>query len=68
MKYNYLSPDGFPIHPTGFKTIKEAKKYLIEWCNNYKKQGYYSQTCNNGYVRQISPEHLPGYCELVKNN
>lgn len=67
MKYKVLSPDGFSIEPNnGYKTLKEAKTALLNWVDNYKQQGYYSQTCYNGYRRKISLEELPDYCEIIK--
>ena len=71
--YRVLSPDNFDTHfdveTNGIKeyaTIKEAKAELKRFANNYKLQGYYSQTCYNGYVRQIPLDQLADYCEIIK--
>ncbi len=68
MKYQVLSPDNFPINCNGamYRSIKSAKQALKLWINNYKQQGYYSQTCYNGYVRHISLNELADYCEIIK--
>ena len=68
MKYQVLSPDGFAINCEGaiYKSIKQARQALKKWAENYRIQGYYSQTCYNGYVRRISLIELPEYCEIVK--
>ena len=66
-KYRVLSPDGIDIMwSCGFKTLKEARQALKEWVKRFEKQGYYSQTCYNGYVRQISLDLLPDYCDIIK--
>jgi hypothetical protein len=41
VKVNVLSPDGFPISPEPFKSIRAAKKYVREWVEGYRQQGYY---------------------------
>lgn len=66
-KYQVLSPDGFTIHhdPYYYRSLKQAKQALKDWINTYQTQGYYSQTCYNGYNRQISLELLPDYCEII---
>ena len=64
--YNILSPDGFGITPEPFKTKKQAISYFEQWKNRYQAQGYYSQTCYNGYVRHIPLGCLADYCELIK--
>jgi len=68
MKYQVLSPDNIPITCCGarFKTLQEAQKALVNWTKNYQAQGYYSQTCYNGYVRQIALNELPDYCQIIK--
>ena len=67
---NYIvkSPDGFALtyENTIYKSIKQAEQAIKEWANNYKTQGYYSQTCYNGYVRRISLNELPDYCEIIQ--
>ena len=66
-KYQVLSPDGITIsHDTAFYTsLKQARVSLHNWIQNYKQQGYYSQTCYNGYIRHISLTELPDYCEII---
>jgi hypothetical protein len=68
MRYQVLSPDGFSIDGTKplYTSLKKAKQALGEWIQNYKAQEYYSQTCYNGYRRQISLAELPDYCEIVE--
>jgi hypothetical protein len=66
-KYRVLSPDNIDInYEGGYNTLKEAKAGLKQWVSGYQKQGYYSQVCYNGYVRQISLDLLPGYCDIIK--
>ena len=67
-KYQVLSPDNFPINCEGaiYKSLKQAREALELWINNYKAQGYYSQTCYNGYVRHIELNMLADYCDIVK--
>lgn len=65
-KYIIKSPDGFTIEPTPYyKTQKEAKTAFKAFQDRYRIQGYYSQTCYNGYIRQIDPDHLADYCEFI---
>jgi hypothetical protein len=59
MRFNYLSPDGFPISPTDFATKEAADSYLAEWIKRYEAQGYYSS--NSG---RISLDILASCCEL----
>lgn len=66
MSYRVLSPDNIDIAPRTYRTIKDARTALTEWVQNYRAQGFYSQTCYNGYVRHISLEELPDYCEITK--
>jgi len=66
-KYQVLSPDGFAIshmHPY-YTSLKKAKEALAQWVQSYAHQGYYSQTCYNGYKREISLAELPDYCEII---
>lgn len=67
IKYQVLSPDNIPINCSGaiYRSHKKAVEALKEWVKNYTSQGYYSQTCYNGYVRQISLNELPDYCDIV---
>lgn len=74
-KYRVLSPDGFDTYfdvTTGktkeFANEKEVQEEISRFVNNYKFQGYYSQTCYNGYIRRISLEELPDYCEIITIN
>jgi hypothetical protein len=64
--YAILSPDGFDIdrEKTGYLK-KEIAPALKKFADNYKAQGYYSQTCYNGYVRQIPVDCLSDYCEII---
>lgn len=64
-KYQVLSPDGFTINGGCYDTLKEAKNDLKRWIQGYSEQGYYSQTCYNGYIRRISLQELPDYCEII---
>lgn len=66
--YKILSPEGFDISPTvaTYKNLKQVKEALKTFINNYKAQGYYSQTCYNGYIRRIDVKHLSDYCEIIK--
>lgn len=64
--YQVLSPDGFEIGFAFYNTLKEARTALKDWIAGYKAQGYYSQTCYNGYVRKIELKHLKDYCEIIK--
>ena len=63
--YRVLSPDRIDIAPRTFRTLKAARAALAAWVQNYKAQGYYSQTCYNGYIRHISLEELPDHCDIV---
>jgi len=42
IKFNVLSPDGFPISPEPFDSLKAARKYVRQWVEGYRQQGYYS--------------------------
>ena len=67
--YQVLSPDGFQIMVQGeitFSSLKKAKQALSQWVKSFITQGYYSQVCYNGYRRQISLNHLPDYCDIIK--
>jgi len=64
-KYQVLSPDNLPISPNFYSSIKKAKVALSAWTQNFNTQGYYSQTCYNGYVRQIPINLITDYCEIV---
>ena len=68
MKYQVLSPDGITIsHDKPFyRSLKQAKQALADFTARYKAQGYYSQTCYNGYVRRIDLDLLADYCDIIK--
>lgn len=40
-EYIVLSPDGIPIRPHGFPSVKAAEKSLELWMKGYLRQGYY---------------------------
>lgn len=67
VKYQVLSPDNIPINCEGaiYRSRKQATEALKKWVKNYEAQGYYSQTCYNGYRRQITLDLLPDYCEII---
>jgi len=66
-KYQIKSPDGFLIDPNKpfYTSQKQVKEALDQFKSNYKAQGYYSQTCYNGYIRQISIDLIPDYCDII---
>jgi len=66
IKYQVLSPDNFPISPSGaiYRSRKQAIAELLKWCKNYEAQGFYSQTCYNGYVRRIPANEIQDYCYI----
>ena len=66
MKYQAISPDNIPINFEVYSSIKKAKQAILNWTKNYKRQGYYSQICSNGYNRQISIAELPDYCDIIQ--
>lgn len=67
MKYRVLSPDNIDINcEPYYKTLKQAKEALAKFIEKYSVQGYYSQTCYNGYNRKISLVELPDYCDIIK--
>jgi hypothetical protein len=41
VRYNVVSPDGFPITPEPFASVKAAKKFIPIWVEGYRQQGYY---------------------------
>lgn len=59
-RFNYLSPDGFPISPKSFKTREAADVYLDKWVKQYERQGYYSS--NSG---RIPLDALKSACDLI---
>lgn len=67
--YQVLSPDGFDINhqQATYRSLKSAKQALKDWVHSYTAQGYYSQTCYNGYIRRISLNELPDYCTIITN-
>jgi hypothetical protein len=66
-RYQVLSPDNISISHSVpyYQSLKQAKEALAEWIGHYQTQGYYSQTCYNGYRRQIPLEALSDYCEII---
>ena len=65
--YRVLSPDNIDIAhtPAKYTTLYSARKALAKWIQGYEQQGYYSQTCYNGYRRHIHLNELPDYCEII---
>lgn len=61
MRYNILSPDGFPISHTPFTSKKKALAFFNEWKKVFTLQGYYS-TSNREH---ILPEDLDRSCDLI---
>lgn len=67
--YQVLSPDGFSITcEPSYPSLKQAKQALAHFIERYTAQGYYSQTCYNGYNRRISLAELPDYCTIINLN
>ena len=68
MSYRLLSPDGFDTSPNGrtYRNLKEVETELKRFGERYREQGYYSQTCYNGYIRHIPLNELRDYCEVIK--
>jgi hypothetical protein len=64
--YNILSPDGIFITSEPIKNKKLALQVFKEWIMRYKTQGYYSQTCYNGYKRDIPINQIVDYCQFIK--
>ena len=66
-KYIVKSPDGFALthECKEYTSLKQVRQAIKDFANNYKAQGYYSQTCYNGYVRHISIEEIPDYCDII---
>lgn len=66
-KYITRSPDGFALtcEDKEYKSMKQAREAVAQFVKNYTAQGYYSQTCYNGYVRHIPLELLSDYCDIV---
>jgi hypothetical protein len=61
-KYDLLSPDGIPIHPTEtYSSLKEVKVKFDEWVKRYERQGYYSSV----YYGRIPLSELKNYCKVV---
>lgn len=67
--YRIVSPDGIDISATKqLYKQSEVRKAIQDFANKYKEQGYYSQTCYNGYKRQIAVSDIPDYCEVIEVN
>ena len=62
--YRVLSPDNIDTEPQVYHNLRQAKKALTRFVHRYTAQGYYSQTCYNGYVRHIPLTELPDYCTI----
>ena len=61
IKYDVLSPDGFPIDREKiYANKKECIKAFNEWKKRFEIQGYYSS--NNG---RIDLRDLQDYCQIV---
>jgi hypothetical protein len=65
-RYQVLSPDGITVEhdKSSYGSLREAKKAAHRFAKNYKAQGYYSQTCYNGYNRHIPVDQIPDYCDI----
>jgi hypothetical protein len=62
-QYKILSPDGISIEfNKTYNSIIEAYRALINFKNQYKKQGFYS---SNDYGH-IHLDDLRDYCELIE--
>ena len=64
VKFNIISPDGFPSWPEPFicdkdKFEEESKAKLQEFLSRFERQGYYSS--NNG---RIPLDELPNHCQI----
>lgn len=60
-KLNVLSPDGFPISPQPFASEQEAEKFIPQWVERYKEQGYYLTADR----QRIPVEELSNHLEIV---
>lgn len=62
MKYDVISPDGFPIHPTNtYKTKAEATFAFKQWLKRYENQGYYSSSFG-----RIPLNEVIRYCKIIE--
>ena len=62
LKYEILSPDGFPIEVNGgYNSRKKAKEAFERWVKRYEQQGYYSS--NSG---RIPLDELEQHCNFIK--
>jgi hypothetical protein len=63
-KYHVISPDGFPIRPDPFTSIKQAAEYTRKWCEAFKQQGYYL----TGGRQKIPADELVNHLRMVPAN
>lgn len=63
-RFDILSPDGIPIHPTKTYKHNDILKAFNSWSKRFETQGYYSSP---KYGR-IPLCDLDDYCEVVKAN
>ena len=62
IKFDVISPDGFPINREGtYKSRELAEEGFKEWAKRYETQGYYSS--NRG---RIPLDELADHCEIVE--
>lgn len=62
MKYNILSPDGFPIYPERTYNNKEAAMVAFEeWSERFTNQGYYSYQ-----FQKIPLDELADNCQIIR--
>lgn len=62
MKYNIISPDGFPMNCEPFDSEQEALDAIPLLCKRYERQGYYL----TAHMDKVSLEILPNYLRIVK--
>jgi hypothetical protein len=64
MKYQILSPDGFPLERDvkGYTSKKKAIEAFNNWKKRYETQGYYSSV-NHG---KIHLDDLIDFCEFIQ--
>jgi hypothetical protein len=60
-RYQVLSPDGHPIAPVSYRSLKAARAAFIEWAKRYEAQGYYLDS----RWRKIPLVDIPDYCDLI---
>lgn len=62
MKYNVISPDGFPMTCEPFASKQAAPDAVPVLCKRYEHQGYYS----TARWDRIPIEELPAWLRIVK--